>query len=242
MDRQPHTQKIGHSLEAMRPLFHELRVEGTHLAPLPDVIPDYPAPIVRRGEEGYELGTARRGLPTPPQYLVTKTGKPRRTDSGVTNLRTTASPHWRRWLGVDNRCLVPFSRFAESVRESNLNSRDVWFELVQESERGFFAGVWVPEWTSVRKLAEGPVTVAVRIPYHGTERAGPRSAFEGDAGDPDEARGLGDLPDGALAGGEGPAASAAGRLLADRGACCSVKGGRSSERCALPRTRNRLWL
>lgn len=146
------------SLEAMRRLFRDLRTQGTNLAPLPDVFPDYPAPIVRRGPDGYELGTARWGLPTPPQYLVTKTGKPKRTDAGVTNVRTTASPHWRRWLGPDNRCLVPFSRFSEPVRGPDLKSRDVWFELVDEPESGFFAGVWVPDWTSTRKLAEGPVT------------------------------------------------------------------------------------
>lgn len=145
-------------LEAMRRLFRELRTHGTNLAPLPDVYPDAPAPVIRRGADGYELGTARWGLPTPPQYLVTKTGKPKRTDPGVTNVRTTTSPHWRRWLREENRCLVPFSRFAEPQRGADGKSRDVWFELVDQPENGFFAGIRVPDWTSVRKLAEGPVT------------------------------------------------------------------------------------
>jgi len=146
------------SLEAMRQSFHALNTHGTNLAPSPDVFPDYPAPIIRRGADGHELGMARWGLPTPPQYLVTKTGKPRRTDAGVTNVRAVASPHWRRWFGTDNRCLVPFSRFAEPHRGPDGVSRDVWFELVDQPETGFFAGVWVPAWTSTRKLAEGPVT------------------------------------------------------------------------------------
>ena len=145
-------------LEAMQALFHGLSVQGTNLAPLPDVFPDYPAPILRRGADGCALAMARWGLPTPAQYLVTKTGKPKRTDPGVTNVRSAASPHWRRWLGPDNRCLVPFSRFAEPQRGADGVSREVWFELADQPEAGFFAGVWVPAWTSTRKLAEGPVT------------------------------------------------------------------------------------
>ena len=60
-------------LEAMQALFHGLSVQGTNLAPLPDVFPDYPAPILRRGADGCALAMARWGLPTPAQYLVTKT-------------------------------------------------------------------------------------------------------------------------------------------------------------------------
>lgn len=146
------------SLEAMRRLFAGLETHGTNLAPLRDVFPDYPAPIIRRRARAYELGTARWGLPTPPQYLVTKTGKPKRTDPGVTNVRSTTSPHWRRWLPAENRCLVPFSRFAEPQRGTDGKSRDCWFELIDGPENGFFAGLWVPEWSSVRKMAEGPVT------------------------------------------------------------------------------------
>jgi hypothetical protein len=33
-------------------------------------------------------------------------------DSGTTNIRNTSSSHWRRWLGRNNRCLVPFSSFS----------------------------------------------------------------------------------------------------------------------------------
>lgn len=32
-------------------------------------------------------------------------------DSGVTNIRNTSSKHWTRWLGVENRCVVPFTSF-----------------------------------------------------------------------------------------------------------------------------------
>jgi putative SOS response-associated peptidase YedK len=51
---------------------------------------------------------ARWGMPTRPKFL-----EGRKTDPGVTNIRNVASSHCRRWLGPDNRCLVPFSSFAE---------------------------------------------------------------------------------------------------------------------------------
>lgn len=34
-------------------------------------------------------------------------------DSGTTNIRNTSSGHWKRWLGLESRCLVPFSSFSE---------------------------------------------------------------------------------------------------------------------------------
>jgi putative SOS response-associated peptidase YedK len=35
-------------------------------------------------------------------------------DGGTTNIRNVGSAHWRRWLGVENRCLVPFNSFIDS--------------------------------------------------------------------------------------------------------------------------------
>jgi putative SOS response-associated peptidase YedK len=69
-----------------------------NLPPLPGIFPDYPAPIVRNSEDGRELTMARWGMPTPPQYLVDAKGSPKKSDSGVTNIRNTRSSHWRRWL------------------------------------------------------------------------------------------------------------------------------------------------
>jgi hypothetical protein len=45
-------------------------------------------------------------MPSPPAYV-------KNYDPGVTNIRNTSSPHWRRWLGPANRCVVPFTWFAE---------------------------------------------------------------------------------------------------------------------------------
>ena len=78
------------------------------ICPLPGIFLDYSAPF-RDGTEGRELVMARWGMPSPRFAL-----KGRNSDQGVTNIRNVSSPHWRRWLGVDSRCVVPFSSFSEN--------------------------------------------------------------------------------------------------------------------------------
>lgn len=136
--------------DAMRQLFapRSLIDRVGNLAPQEEIYPDYLAPIVREGREGRELVMARWGLPTPPQYLIGK-----KTDRGVTNVRNTRSPHWRRWLGPEHRCLVPFDAFAEP----KLCGGNAWFRIADDRP-AFFAGFCVPGWTSVRKLKDGETT------------------------------------------------------------------------------------
>lgn len=145
----------------MRQVFRDVLVEeedlidtAGNLAPAPGIFPDYAAPIIRRGEgRHWLLTTARWGMPTPPAYL---TGK--RTDPGVTNIRNVGSPHWRRWLGVEHRCLVPFTSFSElDARQEAPRNHPVWFALGEDRPLAFFAGIRT-EWTSVRKLKEGEIT------------------------------------------------------------------------------------
>jgi putative SOS response-associated peptidase YedK len=137
--------------DAMRRLFAPLDYADRlgNLAPLAEIYPDYSAPILRTCGDGLEMVMVRWGLPTPPQFLIGK-----KTDRGVTNVRNTASPHWRRWLGAPNRCLVPFTSFAEPNvhREGS-----AWFAPVDDRP-AFFAGIQVPAWTSVRKLKDGETT------------------------------------------------------------------------------------
>jgi len=123
-----------------------------NLPPLPGIYPDYPAPIIRNGAEGRELSLARWGMPSPAFAL-----KGRKTDPGVTNVRNVASPHWRRWLGPDSRCLVPFTSFSEYETLADGTKRPVWFALDESRPLAFFAGIWT-RWTSVRKLKEGETT------------------------------------------------------------------------------------
>lgn len=122
------------------------------MPPLPGVFPDYAAPIVRNTAEGRQLAMARWGMPSP-QFAL----KNRKTDSGVTNIRNTASPHWRRWLGPANRCLVPFTNFSENEALLDGSHPPVWFAFGQDRPLACFAGIWTTH-TSVRKLKEGEVT------------------------------------------------------------------------------------
>lgn len=119
------------------------------------VYPDYSAPIVRNGEGNRrELVRARWGMPTPPKFLEGK-----KVDKGVTNVRNASSPHWRRWLGVESRCVVPATEFAEPDPASKLEGQrtpDAWFAVNEDRPLFFFAGIWT-RWTSVRKLKEGEI-------------------------------------------------------------------------------------
>ncbi len=120
---------------------------------MPSIFPDYSAPIVRRLEDGSrELTMARWGMPSPAFAL-----KGKKVDRGVTNIRNTKSPHWRRWLSPASRCLVPFTSFSELDRLSDGRSEPVWFALGEDRPLACFAGVWT-SWTSTRKVAEGEVT------------------------------------------------------------------------------------
>ncbi len=107
-------------------------------------------PIVRNTPHGRELAMARWGMPTNPFYL-----KGKRVDAGVTNVRNLDSGHWRPWLGVENRCVVPFTSFTEFDQVSKV---DVWYASDVERPLQFFAGIWLGDWTSVRKMREGPTT------------------------------------------------------------------------------------
>jgi putative SOS response-associated peptidase YedK len=123
-----------------------------NMPPLPGIFPDYQAPIVREAADGRELVMARWGMPSP-QFAL----KGRKTDPGVTNVRNAASPHWRRWLGVENRCVVPFTSFSENEVLPDGSRPPVWFALDESRPLAFFAGIWT-RWTSVRKLKEGETT------------------------------------------------------------------------------------
>ena len=138
--------------EAIRRLFRiDVDLTG-NLQPMHGVFPDYTAPIVSNGSAGRELAMARWGMPTPPKFVEGK-----KCDPGVTNVRNPASPHWRRWLGVESRCLVPFTSFAEPDNGTFGGRAPVWFALDESRPPACFAGIWT-RWTSVRKVKEGETT------------------------------------------------------------------------------------
>jgi putative SOS response-associated peptidase YedK len=75
-------------------------------------------------------------------------------DNGTTNIRNVDSKHWQRWLGVEHRCIVPFTSFSEFNKAAG---GDIWFALDEARPLAAFAGIWT-NWTSVRKVKEGETT------------------------------------------------------------------------------------
>jgi len=138
--------------QAIREFVDAVRDLTGNLPLLPGVFPDYSAPIVRNSPQGRELALARWGMPSPAFAL-----KGRNSDPGVTNVRNAASPHWRRWLGAENRCVAPFTSFSENEVLPDGSRPPVWFALDETRPLAFFAGVWT-RWTSVRKVKEGETT------------------------------------------------------------------------------------
>lgn len=146
--------------------------------PLPGIFPDQFAPIVRNTEAGVmELAMMRWGMPsssralyeaararaqkvqqkegrdlTPEEFNKLAAMEP---DRGTTNIRNVDSMHWERWLAPQFRCVVPFNSFSEFLKGEG---GDIWFAFDDSRPLAFFAGIWAPQWTSVRKISEGKVT------------------------------------------------------------------------------------
>jgi putative SOS response-associated peptidase YedK len=124
-----HDQPGGHhrAVSRRQPVRRQPRADARRVSGLQ-------GPIVRNGTEGRELTTARWGMPSS-QHALMEATKKRATkleakgqavdfkellrmepDGGTTNIRNVKSKHWTRWLGVENRCVVPFNSFSESIR------------------------------------------------------------------------------------------------------------------------------
>ena len=138
--------------QAIRELARAMSDRTGNLPPLPGVFPDYAAPIVRNQPDGRELTMARWGMPSPAFAL-----KGKKSDPGVTNVRNVKSPHWRRWLGAEHRCVVPFTSFSEHEVLPDGTRPPVWFAFNESRPLACFADIWT-RWTSVRKVKEGETT------------------------------------------------------------------------------------
>jgi putative SOS response-associated peptidase YedK len=121
------------NVEAIRRMFQvdAANDKSGNLPAMPGIYPDYPAPIVRNGAGGRELAMVRWGMPSSQKALMDATTKRAEKlqakgktvdfkellrlepDSGTTNIRNVSSAHWKRWLGPESRCLVPFTSFSE---------------------------------------------------------------------------------------------------------------------------------
>lgn len=139
------------SQDAIRGLFPDRNIVDRlgNLETQEGIYPDQPAPIARLDGDDLVLQLARWGMPSPKKFH-SKSG----IDRGVTNIRNTGSPHWRRWLKPENRCLVPLTSFAEPAGKGKGNA---WFRIADDRP-AMFAGLWVSDWTSIRKLKDGEST------------------------------------------------------------------------------------
>jgi putative SOS response-associated peptidase YedK len=145
-----------------------------------EVYPDREGLILRNTAPGKrQLAHVRWGLPSSKKALMDAASKradklrakgkevdfnallKMEPDGGTTNVRNTSSSHWKPWLGVENRCIVPFTRFAEpdpASKPEGGRTPNAWFSLDESEPIAYFAGIWVPQWTSVRKVKEGLIT------------------------------------------------------------------------------------
>lgn len=139
--------------QAIRDFVDALTSVAGNLEPMPGIFPDHRAPIVRNTPQGRELALARWGMPSPAFAL-----KGKKSDPGITNVRNTTSPHWKRWLGVEYRCVVPWTSFSEPAQQLDGSRPPAWFALDETRPLAFFAGIWVSQWTSIRKIKEGETT------------------------------------------------------------------------------------
>lgn len=150
-----------------------------NLQPSLDIYPDQMAPIVRNINGGRELVWVRWGMPSSQQAIFQAASKradklrakgkdvdfqqllKMEPDGGTTNIRNTSSKHWTRWTGIEHRCVVPFTSFAEPDPASKIEggrTPNAWFARDESEPLMFFAGLWVRDWNCVRKVKEGLIT------------------------------------------------------------------------------------
>jgi len=140
------------SQAAIREFTRAARDSAGNLPVLPGIYPDSLAPVVFTNAAGErELALMRWGMPGPPAAGA----------RGVTNIRNTASPHWRRWMGVENRCLVPATAFCEWA-DTKPRKTPVWFALAEGAGLFCFAGIWTA-WSGTRGTKAAPVTGEHRV-------------------------------------------------------------------------------
>jgi len=168
------------NVEAVRAWVRDVVIDMARIGNFPPqtaIFPDYLAPIIRNFEDVRELTKVRWGLPSSSfalfeaakkraQKIQAKEGRELtkeefnallalEPDSGTTNVRNINSKHWQRWLTPEFRCVVPFTSFSEFNRDEG---GDIWYAFDDSRPLAFFAGIWVPQWKSVRKIKEGVVT------------------------------------------------------------------------------------
>ncbi|MER9341816.1 SOS response-associated peptidase [Mesorhizobium sp. M0601] len=144
------------SQEAIRQWTGALRDLLGNLEPSIDIYPNQFGPVVRNAQDGNrELAKLRWGMPTPLERVKGN------ADSGTTNIRNPQYGHWQQYVGIEHRCVVPVTSFAEPSPTAGDKDpetgiqRNFWFALNEDRALFFFAGLWT-RWHGVRKVKEGP--------------------------------------------------------------------------------------
>lgn len=169
---------ISSSQDELRGLTKVLDDIAGNIPPSLDVYPGRNGPVVRTIEGRRQLAMLNWGMPTASnvQFQATKARAAKleakgqsvdfkallekEPDKGVTNIRRTDSKHWAPYLGVQGRCLVPFTSFAEpSPKENDKDpdtgrQRNFWFAIDDSRPVAFFAGLWTP-WRGARTIRDG---------------------------------------------------------------------------------------
>lgn len=135
------------SQDEIRRLFGVEDDRAGNLPSLPGIFPNTAAPIIHVAEGKRVLSMYRWGMPSPAFAL-----KGKKVDTGVTNVRNTKSPHWKRWLKPESRCLVPLTSFSEHNKQEG---GDIWFAFDNDRPLSCFAGIRTEGWTSLRKVKDG---------------------------------------------------------------------------------------
>jgi putative SOS response-associated peptidase YedK len=132
------------NVDAIAHLFAPLNTGGINQQPLPEIFPDYTAPVIVAGDEP---GEPRRLQPM--RWGWPPFGQVKRP---ISNIRNLASPMWRGAIADPRRrCLVPATEFCEWCDRPDAatgRKRKHWFAL-RDSPLFAFAGLWRP-------TADGP--------------------------------------------------------------------------------------
>jgi putative SOS response-associated peptidase YedK len=181
--------------EATRRLFKISKGSAGNLPTFLAIFPDTEAPVIRQAGDGCELRTMRWGMPTS-QEVQLRAAKNRAARLHARSnavdfkellrmepdVRNTSSKHWRRWLGPEDRAPVSLAEFDEATKEY------VWFAADESRPLLGFARIWT-NWTSVRKIKEGEVTIRrVRVSDYERQQRRQTSALPGDTRHPDHRR------------------------------------------------------
>lgn len=95
----------------------------------------YPGTVVVHDGDGWALDAMAWGIVT-----TLKGAKGQPVKKAVTNVRNLASPFWKGAIASPaQRCLVPFSRFAEPKAGAG---REEWWFTVKDRPVAYFAGIW----------------------------------------------------------------------------------------------------